>query len=568
MFPVGNARGANVALRRTAADAMPRQFGPTIRAPCSRASATQPLLAQAAFGADLCEAGGDDAERADAGFERFLCRAEHVLAGEADHRELDLLRDVGDARVAADAGDRLAAAVDRVGRAGEVSGEDVAEELAADRAAPRRRADHGDARRREESLQRRRDRDVVPFRDAIAVEVRRGDREANLDRAAVELAHDVEAGVAEDEQHRTVLRQHLGDELLDPCLRRERDEALEQAGADSATLVLVVDGERDLGGAAVAQPRVVGERDDASVETSDQRAALVPVRLDERLDELRREVRKAVEAQVAAAVGEVGEEVEDGLGVGGERRPQPQRRAVAEDDVFGVVSERARHAPPDSPPAGRAASWPAPTPVAAFPHYAPGMDEHDLDPDPLRQLARWFEEARAVVRAPEAMALATADASGAPSVRMVLLKGFDESGLVFYTNVTSRKGAELDANPRAALLLHWDPLGRQVRVEGRVERVSAEEADAYFAGRPRGAQIGAHASEQSTVLAGRDELERRVEAAEREFDGTEVPRPETWGGYRVVPEAWEFWQHRDSRLHDRFRYTRDGSGWRVDRLAP
>ncbi len=306
----------------------------------------QPLLAPPALGADLGEAGGDDAERADAGLERFLRCAEHVLAGQADHGEIDLLRDVGDARVAADAGHRLAAAVDGIGRAGEVSGEDVAEELAADRAAPRGRADHGHARRREESLQRRGDRDVVPLRDAIAVELCRCDREANLDRAAVELAHDVEAGVTEDEQHRTVLREHLGDELLDPGIRRQRDEALEQAGADAAALVLVVDGERDLGGAAVAQPRVVGESDDASVETPDQRAALVPVRLDERLDELRREMREAVEAQVTAPVGEAAEEVEDGLGVGGERRPQSQRRAVAEDHVFGIVSQCAHVAPP------------------------------------------------------------------------------------------------------------------------------------------------------------------------------------------------------------------------------
>jgi pyridoxamine 5'-phosphate oxidase len=193
-----------------------------------------------------------------------------------------------------------------------------------------------------------------------------------------------------------------------------------------------------------------------------------------------------------------------------------------------------------------------------------GLSRADLDADPLRQFRRWFDDAQEVVRAPEAMAVATATSSGAPSVRMVLLKGADERGLVFFSHYTSRKGRELEGNPQAALLFYWDPLGRQVRVEGRVERVSTEDSDAYFATRPAGARIGAVVSRQSEVLEDRAELERRV----AELAGTDPPRPETWGGFRLVPEAWEFWQHRDDRLHDRFRYTRSDGGWVSDRLYP
>jgi pyridoxamine 5'-phosphate oxidase len=195
--------------------------------------------------------------------------------------------------------------------------------------------------------------------------------------------------------------------------------------------------------------------------------------------------------------------------------------------------------------------------------------ESDLDPDPLRQFERWFEEAAGAVRAPEAMALATATADGAPSVRMVLLKRFDADGLVFHTNYESRKGLELEANPRAAALLYWDPLGRQVRVEGPVERAGRAESEVYFRTRPRAAQVGAAVSRQSRPIGSRDELEARRDAVERELDGRDVPQPDWWGGYVLRPESWEFWQHREDRFHDRLRYRRgENGGWQIERLQP
>ena len=196
------------------------------------------------------------------------------------------------------------------------------------------------------------------------------------------------------------------------------------------------------------------------------------------------------------------------------------------------------------------------------------MDEGDLDRDPLAQFARWYDEAKAASGFDaDALAVATATPDGRPSARMVLLKGFDETGLVFFTNYASRKGSELEANPRAALLFNWPELGRQVRVEGPVERVSRTDSEAYARSRPRQSQLSALASPQSRPVPSRDWLEQRVRELDSEHPG-EVPVREDWGGYRVRPEAWEFWQHRDNRLHDRFRYLADPAGWRIERLAP
>jgi pyridoxamine 5'-phosphate oxidase len=189
--------------------------------------------------------------------------------------------------------------------------------------------------------------------------------------------------------------------------------------------------------------------------------------------------------------------------------------------------------------------------------------------EPLDRFSAWFREAEeAGVAFPEVMTLATATADGAPSARMVLLKGADEDGLVFYTGYGSRKADELAANPRAALVLYWQPLGRQVRVEGNVERVSEAESAVYFDSRPRGSQLAAWASQQSRPLESRDELERRYAELEREYEGRQVPLPPHWGGFRLRPNAIEFWQHRDNRLHDRVRYTRAREGWRAEVLSP
>lgn len=199
-----------------------------------------------------------------------------------------------------------------------------------------------------------------------------------------------------------------------------------------------------------------------------------------------------------------------------------------------------------------------------------GLSEAELDPNPLLQFQKWFQQAvDAGMLEPNASVLATADKEGRPSARTMLLKAVDERGFTFFTNYESRKGRELSENPRAALVFPWIELERQVIITGPITRISREESEAYFKVRPRGSRLGAWASKQSSVITGRAELEERIARLERQFPNEEIPLPPNWGGFLLAPDQIEFWQGRPSRLHDRLQYTKQANGtWRIERLSP
>jgi pyridoxamine 5'-phosphate oxidase len=205
-----------------------------------------------------------------------------------------------------------------------------------------------------------------------------------------------------------------------------------------------------------------------------------------------------------------------------------------------------------------------------YDHVARGLRRGELDPDPIRQFSSWFTAAiEAGIRDVNAMSLATATADARPFVRIVLLKGFDQDGFVFFTNYESQKGQQLEANPHAALVFYWIELDRQIRINGRVKRTSHDESERYFHSRPMASQLGAWASPQSTAIDSRNILEARMAEVTERFAGQPIPLPPNWGGYRLKPEVMEFWQGRPNRLHDRFRYKREGEGpWSISRLAP
>ena len=197
------------------------------------------------------------------------------------------------------------------------------------------------------------------------------------------------------------------------------------------------------------------------------------------------------------------------------------------------------------------------------------LDERDVNQSPFIQFEKWFKEAvDGKVNEPNAMSLSTVSSEGKPSSRILLLRNFNEKGFVFYSNYTSRKGEEINANPNAAILFFWPELERQVRIEGVLEKQSAEESDMYFASRPRGSKLGAWTSEQSKVIASRNFLDEEYEKLSKKYPDESVPRPHYWGGYFLKPTAVEFWQGRPSRLHDRILYTKENSGWKIERLAP